>query len=407
MFFGFGGVADEEVDFGGAFVAGVVFDVFFPIEADVGEGVFDIFLHGVGFVGGDDIVVGLILLEHEPHGFDVFGGVSPVTLGIEVAEVEVFLAAEFDGGDGAGDFAGDESFAAAGGFVVEEDAVGGVHAIALAVIHGDPVGIHFGGAVGTAGPEGGGFGLGNFLDLAIHLGAGGLVETGGDAGLAQGLEDAGGADAGDIASVFGDVETHAHMALGAEVVNFIGFEVVDELHEIHAISEVAVVEKKPGAVDVGVGVDVIDAGGVEGAGAADDSMNLVAFVEKKVGEVGSVLTGDACDECFFHEVFGKILAERVNLWRGKRKRCFGYAPFAAMKFRAGGGDGKKSRTRLHPQRGEAKLHSVGELGRSFETSSGVAAGAGSGALEDRVGDFGGAEGLGVVWRRGISNPFVA
>ena len=74
--------------------------MFFPIEADVGEGVFDEFFHRVGLVGGADIVVGLVLLEHKPHGFDILWGVAPVALGVEVAEVEVFLFVEFDVGDG-------------------------------------------------------------------------------------------------------------------------------------------------------------------------------------------------------------------------------------------------------------------------------------------------------------------
>ncbi len=270
----------------------------------MGECVFDEFADGVGFVGSADIVVGVILLKHEPHGLDIFGCVAPVALGVEVAEVEVFLLAEFDGGCGAGDFAGDKGFAAARGFVVEEDAIGGVHAVALAVVHGNPVGIHFRGAVGASRPEGGGFGLRDFLDLAIHLGAGGLVETGFNAGLPQRFEDARGADAGDIARVFGDVETHAHMTLGSKVINLVRLQVVDELHEVHAVGKVAIVKEQADTVDVRVRVDVVDAGGVEGARAADDSMNLVAFVKQEVGKIGSILPGDTRDECFlFHNFF--------------------------------------------------------------------------------------------------------
>ena len=39
----FGGVADEQIDFGGAFVADVVFDVLLPVEVEVSEGFFDEF----------------------------------------------------------------------------------------------------------------------------------------------------------------------------------------------------------------------------------------------------------------------------------------------------------------------------------------------------------------------------
>ena len=39
----------------------------------------------MGLAGGDDVVVGLVLLEHQPHGPDVVAGESPVALGVEVA----------------------------------------------------------------------------------------------------------------------------------------------------------------------------------------------------------------------------------------------------------------------------------------------------------------------------------
>jgi len=172
---GFGGVADQEFDFGGAEVAGVKFDVVLPVEADVGEGDFEKFADGVGFAGGDDVVVGLVLLEHQPHSFDVVFGVAPVAFGVEVAHVDLVLLAGEDAGEGAGDFAGDEGFAPAGGFVVEEDAVAGEEVVGFAVVDGLPVGVDFGAGVGAAGVEGGGFGLGHGLDFAKHFGGAGLV----------------------------------------------------------------------------------------------------------------------------------------------------------------------------------------------------------------------------------------
>jgi hypothetical protein len=40
--------------------------------------------------------------------------VTPVSFGVDVAEVDAFLAAEMDVGDSAGDFAGDEGLALCG-----------------------------------------------------------------------------------------------------------------------------------------------------------------------------------------------------------------------------------------------------------------------------------------------------
>jgi hypothetical protein len=58
---------------------------------------------------------------------------------------------------------------------------------------------------------------------------------------------------------------------------------------------------------VRVPVDVVQAAGVEGAGAADDAMHLVAFGQEELGQacaersrsIGAVLAGDAGDEGLF------------------------------------------------------------------------------------------------------------
>ena len=44
---------------------------------------------------------------------------------------------------------------------------------------------------------------------------------------------------------------------------------------------------------------VLDAPVVRGAGTADDAVDLVAFAEEQLGEIGTVLTGDTCDESAF------------------------------------------------------------------------------------------------------------
>ena len=117
-------------------------------DAEFRSGGVDEVTHGVLHPGGDDEVFRLVLLEHEPLHFHVIAGMAPVAQGVQVAEVEAVLQAEGDAGDGAGDLAGDEGFAAQRGFVVEEDAVAGVDAVGLAVVDGDPEGVHFGHGVG-------------------------------------------------------------------------------------------------------------------------------------------------------------------------------------------------------------------------------------------------------------------
>ena len=89
------------------------------------------------------------------------------------------------------------------------------------------------------------------------------------------------------------MEADGDVALGAEVVDLVGLDFFEDAAEAGAVAEVAVVEDHAGVGVVGVGVEVVDAVGVEGAGAADDAVDFVAFGEQELGEVGAVLAGDA------------------------------------------------------------------------------------------------------------------
>src|SRR5437879_2727707 len=101
------------------------------------------------FARGDDEIIRLLLLEHEPHGPDVVAGVAPVALGLEVAQPQLLLETALDPGSGIRDFAGDELATAPRPFVVEEDAATAEHLVALAVVHRDPVAVDLGHAVGA------------------------------------------------------------------------------------------------------------------------------------------------------------------------------------------------------------------------------------------------------------------
>ncbi len=52
--------------------------------------------HTVLHAGGDDEVLGLVLLQHQPLHLDVIAGVAPIAFGVEVTEVEAILQAELD-----------------------------------------------------------------------------------------------------------------------------------------------------------------------------------------------------------------------------------------------------------------------------------------------------------------------
>ena len=60
-------------------------------------------------------------------------------------------------------------------------------------------------------------------------------------------------------------------------------------------------QKQSHAVDVGIGIKMINAGSVEGAGAANNAMDFVTLLQQQIGQITSILTGDAGDERPFHE----------------------------------------------------------------------------------------------------------
>ena len=188
---------------------------------------------------------------------------------------------------------------AAGRLVVEEDAVAGEHVVRFPVVDRHPVGVHLGGPVRGPGVER------RLLVLrrrggAEHLAGGRLVIAGLPSRAAQRLEDAGRPQAGDVPGVFRDVEGHADVALRAQVVDLVGLDVVDEVRELPAVRQVAVMEEQPGAGGVGVDIDVVEPLRVEGGGAADDPVDLVPLRHQELHEVRSVLAGDAGDQRLGH-----------------------------------------------------------------------------------------------------------
>ena len=193
-------VADKQVDFGraeelrvhphddllGALEGGVFLDsavVEFEFHASSLEGEVDELANLMRLAGGNDEVVGHGLLQHEPHGAHVVGAVSPVAACVQVAQFKHVLQAGLDFGDGNRNLAGHEFCTAAFGFVVKENARAGEHAVAFAVVLGNPVAVQLGHTVGAARVEGRIFVLRNGLHLAEHLAGARLVHAG--VGLAE------------------------------------------------------------------------------------------------------------------------------------------------------------------------------------------------------------------------------
>ena len=272
-----------------------------PVPAGAPEGQLAELPHRVALAGRDDVVARLGLLQHAPHRLDVVLRVAPVAPRVEVAEVEPLLQAVPDAPDRARDLARHEGLAAARRLVVEQDAVDGEEAVRLAVVDRHPVGVDLRGGVRAARVERRRLVLGHLLRAAEHLRGRRLVDPRPDLQLADRLEQAHGAEAGDLARVLRHVEGDLDVALRAEVVDLVRVDQAQRAVERGRVGQVPVVQDQPPAGGVRVLVDVVDPPGVEGRGAPDQAVDLVALVEQELGQVRPVLPGDPGDQRFLHD----------------------------------------------------------------------------------------------------------
>eukprot|EP01022_Parablepharisma_sp_SALTPOND_P036279 TRINITY_DN9838_c0_g1_i1.p1 TRINITY_DN9838_c0_g1~~TRINITY_DN9838_c0_g1_i1.p1 ORF type:complete len:1069 (-),score=237.17 TRINITY_DN9838_c0_g1_i1:780-3986(-) len=336
FFLGLGGVAQQGLDLRRTEVA--------RIHGDTADALFVItlFFHAVAFpaqlyaqfvggsvdevantvlhAGGDDEVLGLVLLQHQPLHFHVVACMAPVTLGVQIAQVQAFLQAQLDARQGTGDLAGDEGFAAARRFVVEQDAVAGIDAVGFTVVDHDPVAIHLGHGIGAARVEGGGFLLRDLLDQTVEFGGAGLVEAGllFESQDADGLKQAQYAQTVGVGGVFGFLEADGDVALRGQIVDFVRLGLLDDANQRGRIGHVAVMQEKAHPGFVTVAIQVVDPIGVEQAGAALDPVDDIAFVEQQFCQVGTVLAGDAGDEgnfglCSHGDMWFLLLADGAGL----------------------------------------------------------------------------------------------
>ena len=169
---------------------------------------------------------------------------SPVTLRVEIPEVEALLLAEVDIRDGARDLAGDERAPAAGRLVVEEDAVARVHAVRLAVVDRHPEPVQLRDAVRRARVERRLLRLRRLDDLAVQLRRRRLVEAHHllEPARPDRVEQAQRAEPVDVACVLGHLEGDLDVRLRAEVVDLGRADVRDDVDQVRRVCQVSIVQ---------------------------------------------------------------------------------------------------------------------------------------------------------------------
>ena len=102
--------------------------------------------------------------------------------------------------------------------------------------------------------------------------------------------------ASELAVYSGVSKDTATWRLGAEIVDLVGLHLRHHADQVGGVGQVAVMQLEAGARHVAVVVQMVDAAGVEGGGAALDAVHLIPLLEQQFREIGAVLAGDAGDE---------------------------------------------------------------------------------------------------------------
>ena len=136
--------------------------------------------------------------------------------------------------------------------------------------------------------------LGNFLNLTIQLRGRSLIYLAGldqaaDADSFQHTQDT---QCVHITGIFRSIEGDPNMALSSQIVDFIGLDLAHQTNQARRIGQVAIMQLDGVLLD-----QVVDAGSIRDESAADDAVDFVALFQKKLGQLGTILT---CDICFYN-----------------------------------------------------------------------------------------------------------
>ena len=142
-----------------------------------------------------------------------------------------------------------------------------------------------------------------------------------------GFEDAQHAEGVGVGGVFGFFKRYRGKAPGGEVVDFVGLDLLDDADQAGRVGHVAMVEEEAHALFMAILIQMVDAVGVEQAGAPLEAVHFVAFFQQEFGKVGAVLAGDAGDEGGFvglgHDLDFQLFRKRKSALAGRRSPVVG------------------------------------------------------------------------------------
>ena len=169
---------------------------------------------------------------------------TPITLRVQITEIETALLAQMDIRHSSADLACDKGPPTPRALVVEQDAVARIHPVRFTIVDRDPVGVQLGDTVRAAWVERRRLALRRLDDLAVQLRGRRLVEPHVflEPDGADGIEETECAQAVDVGCVLRHLERYLDVRLSSEVVDLGREHLGENVHEVGAVGEIAVVQ---------------------------------------------------------------------------------------------------------------------------------------------------------------------
>ena len=200
------------------------------------------------------------------------------------------------------DLPGHKGLAATRTLVIEQNPVRRMQAIALPVVHRDPVGVDLRRRVGASRIKRGGLFLRNLLHQSVHLGTRSLIKSGLRSHLPHRIQQPDRSQPRHISRKFRNIETHPHMALRRQIVNLVRFRLPENFDHRTRIAQIPEVQKDLGPLFVPIPIDPIQPLRVEAGRSADNSMHLIPLLKQKLRKVRAVLPRDPGNQSFFRHL---------------------------------------------------------------------------------------------------------
>jgi hypothetical protein len=236
----------------------------------------------------DDVVVGLVLLHHQPHRAHVVARIAPVACRIEITQQELVFETECDRRSPVRDLPRQELQGAARGLVVVEDAGARVEPVSVAVRARAEVRIRLRDSVRRHRRERRLLRLRRFGRVAEDLRRRRLVEADARVDDPDRLEQGGRADGGELGGLHRLLPRRGHERGCREVVDLDRARRAKRLGERRLVEEIGLVELDP-FLD---GVEVL----VARCTGPDEARHLIALLEQELGEQRPVLSSDTGDQ---------------------------------------------------------------------------------------------------------------